>query len=307
MVGSSEKVQDGSDTPKTRTRPVASKRHSKFYFDNTLVVIQIEDTLFNVHKYQLMKSETFSDMFKVAKPSDDEPEEGSSPENPIVMLGVAAADFECLLTVLYATHFSTHQPTPDASLIIPAFRLANKWNFEDLSTYLLPLAEKELSEVDKIVFAREFGIKAWLAPAHTKLCHRAQRLTTDEAVKLGVHSLLLISRLREEFRSPFSLGTRVCPPCAGYNYQSSGGNCSKCGVVISQLYRTAAVDTYAQIGPGAYVCCPCAGYTYFGATGTCSKCSRGGHTLTAEPNRTQIASIQPKVEQWVESGCVFSE
>jgi hypothetical protein len=50
-----------------------------------------------------MKSETFSDMFKIVKPSGEEPEEGSSPENPIMLLGVAATDFECLLTVLYAT------------------------------------------------------------------------------------------------------------------------------------------------------------------------------------------------------------
>ena len=64
---------------------------------------KIEDTLFNVHKYQLMKSETFSDMFKIASESDQESGEGSSPENPIVMSGVKASDFEALLTVLYAT------------------------------------------------------------------------------------------------------------------------------------------------------------------------------------------------------------
>lgn len=65
--------------------------------------VKIEDTLFNVHKYQLMKSETFSDMFKIASESSQESGEGSSPENPIVMSGVTASDFEALLTVLYAT------------------------------------------------------------------------------------------------------------------------------------------------------------------------------------------------------------
>lgn len=64
---------------------------------------KIEDTLFNVHKYQLVKSETFSDMFNLPKEESDEPEEGSSPEHPIVMRGVSASDFEALLTVLYAT------------------------------------------------------------------------------------------------------------------------------------------------------------------------------------------------------------
>jgi hypothetical protein len=63
---------------------------------------KVEDTLFNVHKYQLLKSETFSDMFKVPRGADGNPEEGASSEHPIVMQGVTASDFEALLTVLYA-------------------------------------------------------------------------------------------------------------------------------------------------------------------------------------------------------------
>ncbi|KAF8598501.1 hypothetical protein BDV93DRAFT_561212 [Ceratobasidium sp. AG-I] len=94
-------------------------------------------------------------MFSVAEASGDDQEEGSSPDNPIVMLGVAVSDFEALLKVLYATRFSTNQPDPEAPLIIPAFRLANKWNFSELSSYLLPLAEKVLNDVDKIAFVRE--------------------------------------------------------------------------------------------------------------------------------------------------------
>ncbi|KAG8734974.1 hypothetical protein FRC11_003533, partial [Ceratobasidium sp. 423] len=62
----------------------------------------IENTLFNVHKYQLLESETFSDMFKVPKVEDGKPEEGSSPEHPIKMEGVKASDFTALLEVLYA-------------------------------------------------------------------------------------------------------------------------------------------------------------------------------------------------------------
>jgi hypothetical protein len=58
--------------------------------------------LFNVHKYQLIKSEVFSDMFKIPKPDSNEPEEGSSPEHPIIIEGVAPSDFTALLRVLYA-------------------------------------------------------------------------------------------------------------------------------------------------------------------------------------------------------------
>lgn len=200
---------------------LAIKRHPEFYFDNTLIVIQIEDTLFNVHKYQLMKSETFSDMFSIAEESGDDLEEGSSPENPIVMLEVAVSDFEALLKVLYATRFSTNQFEPEAPLIIPAFRLANKWNFKELRDYLIPLAEKVLDDVDKIAFAREFDVKDWLAPALTRLCQRKEPLTSEESSKLGVDSLLLVSRIREEKLTPTK--PLVCPSGCGEQL-----TCTKC-------------------------------------------------------------------------------
>ncbi|KAG9086384.1 hypothetical protein FRC07_013107, partial [Ceratobasidium sp. 392] len=51
-----------------------------------------------VHKHRLAKSETFSDMFKVA---NGDLQEGTSPDNPIMLEGVTAMDFECLMKVLY--------------------------------------------------------------------------------------------------------------------------------------------------------------------------------------------------------------
>ncbi|KAG8700092.1 hypothetical protein FRC08_004933 [Ceratobasidium sp. 394] len=180
--------------------PEAVNRHPKFFFDNTLIAIKIENTLFNVHKYQLMKSKTFLDMFAIGEESDYEQttQEGSSPDNPIVMKGVSAADFECLMTVLYASHFSAHQPEPEASLIIPAYRLASMWDFSELCAYLMPLADRTLCDVDKVAFAREFNVNDWLVPAHVRLCLRPGKVTTEESGKLGLDSTLFISRFREE-------------------------------------------------------------------------------------------------------------
>ncbi|CAE6499018.1 unnamed protein product [Rhizoctonia solani] len=154
----SESANNPNDTSCTSI-PETEVRHPTFFFDNILVAIKIENTLFNVHKYQLVKSEVFSDMFKVPNPGGNTPEEGSSPENPIIIQGVAASDFAALLTVLYTSHFSSNRPDPDAPLIVPAFRLANMFNFSDLRAFLLPLAEKNLNDVDKVIFAREFDIK----------------------------------------------------------------------------------------------------------------------------------------------------
>ncbi|QRV78383.1 The BTB (BR-C, ttk and bab)/POZ (Pox virus and Zinc finger) domain [Ceratobasidium sp. AG-Ba] len=210
--------------------PSTVKRHPEFCFDNTLIAIQIEDTLFNVHKYQLMKSTIFSDMFAIAEESQDpsKKQEGLSLDCPIVMKGVAASDFECLMRVLYASHFSLNQPEPAASLIVPAFRLANMWNFAELCAFLMPLAEKELGDVDKIMFAREFNLNGWLLPAHVNLCLRQKNITTEEANKLGINSLLLISRVREQ-------ESRASGPihCANPNCSRTSHTCGGCGWELS--------------------------------------------------------------------------
>ncbi|CAE7145560.1 unnamed protein product [Rhizoctonia solani] len=170
-------------------------------------------------------------MFKMPKPQGDEPEEGSSLEHPIVIEGVAASDFAALLKVLYASLFSSNQPTPEAPLIIPAFRLANLFNFSELRAHLLPLAEKSLGDVDKIVFAREFNIKEWLVPAYTRLCQREERLSVEEARKLEVDSVLMISHVREQPRSQSSggiSGTYYCYKCGARMSYGSNQRCGNC-------------------------------------------------------------------------------
>ncbi|KAH7338061.1 hypothetical protein B0J17DRAFT_660615 [Rhizoctonia solani] len=260
------------------------ERHSEFFFDNTLVAIRIGKTLFNVHKYQLAKSEVFSDMFKMPKPEGKAPEEGSSPEYPIKLEGVAASDFAALLRVLYASHFSDDPPAPQAPLVIPAFRLANMFNFSKLRGHLLPLAEQNLDDVDKIVFAREFDIKDWLVPAHVRLCQREKPLNDEEARKLGVGSVLIISRMREQRRPPppavsFVNNQYYCGPCTGTGFIGFGtGSCTH-----ATCYK-----------------CHAAGYGRLRYTGP------GG---TAHSNTTTVdnATIEASVKKWVADGCTIKD
>ncbi|KAG8686034.1 hypothetical protein FRC11_009631 [Ceratobasidium sp. 423] len=141
-------------------------------------------------------------MFKLPNGTASNLGEGTV-ERPIVLQGVAISDFEALLQVLYASYFSADQSQPSSTLIIPAFRLAKMWNFTDLCANLKPIAETMFSEVDKIVFAREFQFDQWIVPAHVKLCQRNEPLNSEDAAKIGLSSLLFISRIREEkLKSP---------------------------------------------------------------------------------------------------------
>ncbi|KAL5633921.1 hypothetical protein ACGC1H_005945 [Rhizoctonia solani] len=253
---SDSKPNDNPVEPSADEAPQTIIQHPEFFFDNTLIAIQIENTMFNVHKYQLAKSEVFSDMFQMPKPEGDEPEEGSSPKHPIVIEGVSASDFAALLRVLYASHFSSNQPAPEAPLIIPAFRLANMFNFSELRAFLLPLAEKSLGDVDKIVFAREFDIKEWLAPAFVRLCEREERLSVEEARKLEVDSVLMISHMREQHRDRDNIrvtdtNNYFCYSCAGMMYHSNAAICSHCGSRTTgnlRCTRPGAIATNANIG-----------------------------------------------------------
>ncbi|KAJ1305378.1 hypothetical protein OPQ81_000393 [Rhizoctonia solani] len=242
---SNNNSDNNPDEPPVATEPPQTiTHHPEFFFDNTLVAIQIDNVLFNVHKYQLAKSGVFSDMFKLPKPTDGEPEEGSSPKHPIVIEGVAASDFTALLRVLYASHFSSNQPSPKASLIIPAFRLANMFDFSELRAYLLPLAEKNLDDVDKIVFAREFDIKEWLAPAHTRLCLREDPLSNEEARKLGVDSVLIVWRMREQHRNRTSGGGYTCQGCNNI-YGAGYLRCNGPGRITQNRITSATFDNTA--------------------------------------------------------------
>lgn len=87
------------------------------------------------------------------------------------------------------------------------------WNFADLRAYLLPLAQDALNDVDKIVFPREFGIEEWLTPAHLNLCQRPEAITMEEATKIGIFSLLMVSRLREQYRSTNGQSQSYCNNC----------------------------------------------------------------------------------------------
>ncbi|CAE6470323.1 hypothetical protein ACGC1H_005946 [Rhizoctonia solani] len=265
------------DQTSSAESPEKIERHPEFFFDNTLIAIQVEKTLFNVHKYLLVKSEVFSEMFSGFKIEDDEPQPGSSPEHPIVIHGAAASDFAALLKILYANHFSSNKPTPEGSLIIPAFRLANLLNFSELRTFLLPHAENNLGDVDKIVFAREFDIKDWLAPAHIRLCQRSSPLSTEEARKLGVDSVLLVWRMREQHRdkpsgstSNFIASQTYCYACTGLTYIGSGNTCKACN--------------------GSY------GYL---------RCDGAGKMVQTISTTTDNTAIEAGVKKWVEDGCIM--
>ncbi|KAG9102412.1 hypothetical protein FS749_000001 [Ceratobasidium sp. UAMH 11750] len=178
------RTMNSGDSTASHTAPA---KHPYFCIENEMVAIQVENTLFNVHKQQLYHSETFKDMFGVKH--TDMVAQGSTLDDPIKLLGISAMDFESLLITLYAHHCPTWvlalqvvtTDSFDPRHIIPAFRLAEMWNFTSLCTHLTKLAEQKLDTVERAVFAREFGFGDLLEQAYLGLCQRDEPLTSKEA------------------------------------------------------------------------------------------------------------------------------
>ncbi|KAG9086180.1 hypothetical protein FRC07_013176 [Ceratobasidium sp. 392] len=200
-------------------------RHPYFCMESEMVAVQVENILFNVHKQQLCRSETFREMFGIKEPSMVT--QGSSLDNPIKLLGISAQSFESLLTVLYAhscptcTHaLQVVEARPfDSRHIASAFRLADMWNFTDLRGYLTELAAEKLDAVSRAVFAREFSLDDLLEQAYLDLCQRDEPLTAEETSKLGYESSSLVSRLREECCRRFLQNASILQRATDDNYQ----------------------------------------------------------------------------------------
>jgi hypothetical protein len=102
------------------------------------------------------------------------------------------------------------------------------WNFVELRACLIPLAEKVLGDVDKIVCAREFHVDQWTTPAYIKLCQREEPLTSEEAAKIGLEGTLLIFRIRER-PGGYSNTSSLCSSTSCRRQLTFQAYCNYCG------------------------------------------------------------------------------
>ncbi|KAJ2919704.1 hypothetical protein MD484_g666, partial [Candolleomyces efflorescens] len=201
------------------------QRHSKYYFNDDLVIFKVENSLFRVHKHYLIKeSEVFQSMFSC--PPDTAGPEGCTEDKPIVLPEVKVQEFEALLDVFYERGYCDKEPRiglpstwfsrGDASKLDAdekahlrerlqgLLSVADRFGFEEIKGLAIKALEKDslvkLGPVDKIILAHQFDVSDWLRPAYTKLCQRSKPLSTTEAGKLGAETAALIAQAREMYR-----------------------------------------------------------------------------------------------------------
>ncbi|KZP19786.1 hypothetical protein FIBSPDRAFT_862262 [Athelia psychrophila] len=166
-------------------------RHSQYYFKDGNVVFLIEETLYNVHRYFFERD---SAHFR----SVLESVEGVDEKNPIVLPDVSCSDFDEFLAILYPTDFRrpTQKTTAQWTSVL---HLAAKWGFESVQLLAIDNLAATAIPVDKIVLGRRYGISDWLAGAYEAVCTRADPLTVEEGMKLGVEDIIKISAARQVY------------------------------------------------------------------------------------------------------------
>ncbi|KZP06387.1 hypothetical protein FIBSPDRAFT_842179 [Athelia psychrophila] len=170
---------------------VKGTRHSQYYFKDGNVAFLIEEVLYSVHRYFFERdSAHFRSILESVQGADE--------KNPIVLSDVSCSDFDEFLAILYPTDFRrpTEKTTAQWTSVL---HLAAKWGFESIQLLAIDKLTATAIPVDKIVLGRRYGILDWLPGAYEAVCTRADPLTVEEGMKLGVEDIIKISAARQVY------------------------------------------------------------------------------------------------------------
>ncbi|KAI0255284.1 hypothetical protein BJV78DRAFT_1178875 [Lactifluus subvellereus] len=117
-------------TPSTSTVPVM-RRHSIYFFEAGDVTIRVENDIFRIHRYFLLRESAYfrSRLSAPTLPGQDPP--GSSEYNTLFFDDVTSDAFACFVRVFYNPKYSYYGDTraDEWPLIL---KLAQRWGFRDV-------------------------------------------------------------------------------------------------------------------------------------------------------------------------------
>ncbi|KZP11864.1 hypothetical protein FIBSPDRAFT_837172, partial [Athelia psychrophila] len=154
-------------------------RHSQYYFEDGNIFFQVEDTLYNVHRYFFARdSAHFRAIFQGTV-------QGTNATKPCLLSNLNCADFDEFLAILYPTDFRRPVKKTTARWI-SVLHLAAEWDFTNIKLLAIDNLTENATPIDKIVLGRRYGITDWLPGAYEAVCTRADPLNLEEGRRLGV-------------------------------------------------------------------------------------------------------------------------
>ncbi|KAG8739087.1 hypothetical protein FRC12_016432 [Ceratobasidium sp. 428] len=87
----------------------------------------------------------------------------------------------------------------DSTILVSALRPATTYDYPALRTFAISSLENaQLSAIERIQIAREFGFTSWEEPAYVELCERDEPTTEQEANVLGMGVFVQGTKIREQ-------------------------------------------------------------------------------------------------------------
>ncbi|KAK0459180.1 uncharacterized protein EV420DRAFT_307115 [Desarmillaria tabescens] len=182
-----------------QSRPESSCtiRDARYYWND--VIFQVENRLFKIPSHYLVQhSEIFADTFGL--PQGTQGPEGISDENPVVLHGITALDFEHLLEIVYPQKIPQDYSAFNKDKWISVLKLSTMWQLSDIRQLAIEYLQQDakLDPVERVVLAKSYSISPWLRTGYLSLVKRVQSLSAEEAEQIGFKSAIQIYQLRED-------------------------------------------------------------------------------------------------------------
>jgi hypothetical protein len=175
--------------------------HPTLYLSDTasddLVVLQVEDRLFRVHRSKLTSASTvFDDLFSL--PQDPLSEEGKSDGHPIHLSQSPLIEFEQFLEAIYAPSPEFLSASPRTLLVRAA--AAARWDAPIIHTATLAQLANSDDSVAKLIAARRYGLEEWLWPVFFSICNRDWQPPTQDVLDLSPEDITMIDTIRNALK-----------------------------------------------------------------------------------------------------------
>ncbi|KAF9558138.1 hypothetical protein CPC08DRAFT_709875, partial [Agrocybe pediades] len=165
------------------------------------IVFKVEDTLFQVPRYHFDSNEVFSTTFSLPPPAGNDAE-GSAESNPFELKGVAKADFQAFLKVLYPLTIPHSYKDITLDEWKSILLLSSMWEFQKIRKLAIDILTKSstavLKPADKVFLGRKFDVYDWLLHGLIEMVQGNTGPRPEDVNLLGVDICVQIWDLREE-------------------------------------------------------------------------------------------------------------
>ncbi|KAI9459228.1 hypothetical protein BJY52DRAFT_388929 [Lactarius psammicola] len=191
---------EGSVHEASTKKGVKLPHEHPFYFEDPHVVLRVENQIYKVHRYFLVReSEFFRDLFSLPQGGSARVE-GVDDEHPIYIPDTTTAEFENLLRFLYFGMHDDYGPTVTDWILM--LSISTRLIFPKVRERAIKELTSRLDDIDPfdlIGLAVKYDVQQWLKPTYRRIVTRTDLITHAEAQKIPFPMTVMLMRSHERY------------------------------------------------------------------------------------------------------------